>query len=111
MTTSEFEFNGLPASFYGKCVCALESMQFENRILIDDDGKPAPKDRTPDDGYTVSGPAWFFYVHLFRFLNPQLTPDQLEDTLLDDKGQQPVCDKEIQNLIEDAKEVIRFLLK
>lgn len=108
---SEYEFNGLPASFYGKCVCALESMHFGNRILIDDDGKPAPKNRTPDAGYTVSGSAWFFYVHLFRFLNPELTPDEIEGTLLDDQGQQPVNDNEIQSVMEDTKEVLRLLLR
>lgn len=111
MTTTEFEFNGLPTSFYGKCITALESMHFGNRILIDDNNKPAPKDRSLDDRYTVSGPAWFFYVHLFRFLNPELTPDQMEDVLLDNEGQQHVCDDEIQSVIESAKEVIRFLLR
>ena len=109
--TNEWQINGLPIAFYGQCVTALERLRFGGAVLVDDDGKPAPVDHNrKDEEYKLSGPAWFFYVHLFRFLNPELTPNRLECVLLNADGEMPVSDEDIGELIADANEVIRHLL-
>jgi len=96
--------------FYGKCISSLELLLSEGKVFIEG-GKFVTGKEDEDYEHDVSGPAWFFYVHLVRFANPELTEEAIMGSLIDGSAQISVSLKNLNRLLDNSKTILRLLLK